>query len=194
MALNNSETTWGTVSKVLHWAMAIVIIVAIALALYADTLDPDIAADRALWWKLMIETHKPLGFVAMVLIVIRVIWALKNTRPQMPSSMKFWELKTSKVIHITLYGLMIFVPYSGYIMSQYAGGSPIDFFGLFKVPNFIGKDEEAVKIAHWLHVNIGLFLGAIVLFHVFAALFHHFVRKDNVLKAMLPFSKAKTDE
>ena len=160
-------------------------IAAMVCSIWASQLDPDIASHRALWQILIMKLHKPLGFTALVLIAVRVAWALANVRPGLPGSMSRLEVRLSKLVHVVLYALMIIVPVSGWIMSQYAD-SPINYFGLFEIGNFVTADRDKIKPFHVVHVNLGLFTAGLVLFHIVAALFHEFVRKDGVLSAMLP--------
>lgn len=185
MTLRNTESNWGSVSKALHWSIALLMIAAMVCSIWADQLDPEFASHRALWQILIMKLHKPLGFAALVLIFVRVAWALSSIRPRLPDSMSAKEVLLSKIAHVALYAMMIVVPVSGWFMSQYAD-STIDFFGLFEIQNIVAADKEMVGPLHSLHVYLGLSTLALVVLHVLAAVFHQYVRKDDVLAAMLP--------
>jgi len=191
VALRNTEREWGSLAKWLHWLIAVLMLAAITCGLWADQLDPDAPGDPELWRLLIMGLHKPLGFSALVLIVLRVAWALTNIRPTLPVSMTGKEVWLSKAAHFVLYLLMLVVPVSGWFMSQYADSS-IDYFGLFEIGNLVRPAKEKVGSLHFVHVNLGLFTLALVVFHIAAALFHEFVRKDGVLSAMLPGGGSKS--
>ena len=187
MALRNTEASWGAVTKWLHWTIAALMIAAMVCSIWADQLDPDIESHRALWQILIMRLHKPLGFTALVLIALRLAWTLSGNRPRLPDSMSANEVRLSRFVHVVLYALMLVVPVTGWFMSQYAD-STVNF-GLFEIPNIVEPDKEKIKPLHTVHVNVGLFLLALVLLHVAAAVFHEFWRKDDVLKSMLPGRK-----
>lgn len=185
MALRNTEHQWGSISKWLHWVIAVLMLAAITCAVWADQLDPDVPGDPELWRFLIMKLHKPLGFTAMILIIVRVAWMLTNVRPALPESMTEREVQASRIAHALLYAGMLIVPVTGWFMSQYADSS-VDYFGLFEINNIVAADKEKVAALHTVHVTIGLTLLGLVVLHIAAALFHAIVRKDGVLSAMLP--------
>ena len=185
MGLRNTEDAWGSIAKWLHWSIAFCMIAAIICSVWADQLDPDIEFHRTLWQILIMRLHKPLGFTALVLILVRVAWTLTNIRPRLPSSMPRHEVLLSKWVHFVLYALMLVVPITGWFMSQYSG-SPIDYFGLFEIGNLVEENRDNIRPLHTVHVNLGLATLAIVVLHIAAAFFHEYVRKDGVLSDMLP--------
>lgn len=185
MALRNTTSQWGSVAKWLHWSIAITMIGAMVCSIWAAQLDPEIASHRTLWQWLIIKLHKPLGFTALVLIVIRVGWTLTGIRPSLPASMSAGEIRLSKIAHGLLYGLMLAVPVTGWFMSQYAGSS-INYFGLFEIGNLVNENRERVGQLHPFHVYLGLTTAVLVILHIAAALYHAIVRKDGVLTKMLP--------
>ncbi len=185
VAARNSLTRWGAVSKLLHWAIATLMIAAIAIAVWAGQLDPEVESHRSLWQILIMKLHKPIGFTALVLILIRVAWAVSGSRPRLPDSMSRLEVGLSKLAHVALYLLMLIVPTTGWFMSQYAD-SPVNYFGLFEIGNVVAADKEMIKPLHTIHVTLGLVTLGLVVFHIAAAFFHEYVRKDGVLAAMLP--------
>ena len=187
--LRNTDLRWGSVAKLLHWTIAVLMIAAMVCAIWADQLDPEIESHRQLWQWLIMRLHKPLGFTALVLIVVRVGWALANTRPALPSAMSRREVIAARLAHLALYALMIVVPLTGWFMSQYAG-SAIDYFGLFEIGNVVAEDRDRIGPLHTVHTNLGLLTLFLVVLHVAAAVWHHRVRRDGVLTSMLPGDSA----
>jgi len=65
-------------------------------------------------------------------------------------------------------------------------GEAIPFFGLFKIGPLLTPNEDyakAVEELHQLGGTIGYFLIGL---HAVAGLYHHYIRRDNTLKRMLP--------
>ena len=85
---------------------------------------------------------------------------------------------------LALYAIMIGMPLAGWLLLS-AAGKPIPFFGL-QLPALIGPDKALagqIKEVHELVGTLGYFLiGA----HAAAALFHHYIKRDNTLLRMLP--------
>ena len=57
---------------------------------------------------------------------------------------------------------------------------------MFNLPPIVGKDEAFATQLFTIHRWVGWLLIALVLMHVGAALYHQFIRRDSVLKRMLP--------
>ena len=83
-----------------------------------------------------------------------------------------------------MYVLLICVPVAGFIGIQLFPA--LDIFGLFSLPALLEPDREAAKTAFDVHGLLVGLLVLLVLVHVAAALFHYFIRKDNVLRRMVP--------
>jgi cytochrome b561 len=89
------------------------------------------------------------------------------------------------VTQVLLYALMFLMPLTGLLRSQ-AANFPVSFFGLFTVPTFVGVNEEFSKGMSAAHEMQGSVLLVLISAHALAALHHHFFRRDDVLRSMLP--------
>ena len=89
----------------------------------------------------------------------------------------------AKAMHWGLYALMFAQPLSGIMMSQ-AAGFPVSFFGLFDFPVFLDKDPSLAQFFKGVHGTVWIILVVAVIGHAGAAVHHHFIKKDNVLKQM----------
>jgi cytochrome b561 len=69
------------------------------------------------------------------------------------------------------------------MMSQ-AAGYPVSFFGLFDFPMLLDKSQEMAEFFRAMHGTVWIVLVVAVMGHAGAALHHHFIKKDNVLKQM----------
>ena len=96
-----------------------------------------------------------------------------------------WQKTISSVVHTSLYVLLVAMPIVGYIANSIYG-APTPFFGLFDLPPLLSKNEALATQLFTIHRWVGWLVIFLVLIHVSAALYHHFIRGDSVLKRMLP--------
>jgi cytochrome b561 len=169
---------YNAAQRALHWAMALIILVAIALGAWAATLPSGVPPRSELLY-----VHKSLGMLALVLLVVRVaVRALRGApgwRVPLPPAIR----AAAHAGHGLLYALMLAMPVSGYVLSA-AGGHPIPFFGLFSWPILVDKYKPLSEAAGGAHYWLAWAMGAIVAVHIAAALWHHIVRKDETLLRM----------
>ena len=182
MTTRNTLTRWGHVSQLLHWLIVVLIIVQVILA--------NIAEDLPLGMKklAMYARHKSVGITILALAVIRLIWRWANPTPELPAKLKPYERTLAGLTHFGLYLILFAMPLSGWMMTS-ARGFPVSWFGFFQLPDFVAKNDALYKAMLQTHHMLALLLYAIVFLHVAAALKHHFILKDDVLRRMLPFTK-----
>ena len=132
--------------------------------------------------------HKSFGFLVLVFFFVRLSARLM-TPPKIVdhsgSNLHLLLIKSSVPI---LYIIMAMMPLSGFIMSD-AGGHAVNFFGLFDVPSLFKGMKSLGDAASWIHHNLAPFAAGIVVIHMLAAVFHHFILKDDTLTRMLPSKK-----
>jgi cytochrome b561 len=189
MALRNDATHWGSLAKLFHWTIAVLIIGTSIFILHVNDTLPWFKSSPVIYLT-YIHWHKAFGLIALVLILARLVWRWRNPVPRTAPLTPFEE-KASHRTHIGLYILMLVVPVSGWIASS-AFGSGTKFWGLFTIPPIIPKMKALVGPAYWAHYIVAWTLLALVLFHIAAALYHHFSRKDAILRAMW-FGRSGTD-
>ncbi|TDP39161.1 cytochrome b561 [Idiomarina aquatica] len=163
--------------RIMHWAMAALLISMLAAGLLmVRSLEP--------WQLSLLTIHKGFGVVAAVLVVVRLVIRLAFSVPPLPQGLSRLQASVAKLSHGLLYALMVLMPISGYLM-QYLAGRPVEVFGLFRLPAALSVDIEGYAIFREMHGWLAIVLIALVIMHVGAALHHHFIRKDDVLKSML---------
>ena len=177
----NSSDSYGNVSKILHWAMAIIIIGLMIVGLYMTGLDREDPSRRELY-----HLHKAFGLMVILLAIIRIGWIFISRPPQLPAGLKVWEVKLAKSAKHFLYLLVLVVPASGYVMSTLLG-YPVDVFGLFEFPMLFDKNKESGEIFRSVHWIIAYIMIGIVTLHITGALKHRLMddAKKDVLKRML---------
>lgn len=170
-SLNDSAQRYGVVSRVLHWAMA-----ALLLWQFLTVLAPEDSALETL----IGGTHKSVGLLLMVLVVIRLAWALYN-RGRRPAALS----RAASLGHRVLYALMLVIPLLA-LMRQYGSGRAFEAFGMTIMSGFEGgKIEWMIAPASLLHGNLGLLLLVLIVGHVVMAFVHRRQGDVDVLGRML---------
>lgn len=181
--IKNTAYRYGAVSQFFHWSMALLMISLAGVGLWMMDLPPDNFKWFIYGW------HKQLGITVFALVVLRYVWRAYNVQPHKPASLSTMQHMAAQAAHYALYGVMLAMPISGYIMSM-AGGHGVNWFGV-QLPDLIGKNPELGGIAREIHEYVGYAFWGLLALHAGAALWHHFVQKDDVLTRMLPkFSRS----
>ncbi|MCP8897692.1 cytochrome b [Gilvimarinus xylanilyticus] len=169
----DSNTRYGTVSRLFHWSMALLILWQF-VGVLARVLAEDSAVEKFFW-----STHKPLGVVLLVLALVRLIWTLANLRRR-PRELNW----ASALGHMGLYGLLVAIPALG-LLRQYGSGRTFDVWGLPLFTGFEGRIDWMVEPGNLLHGNFGWILLAAVAGHIFMVFWHRRGDKgQNVLPRM----------
>ncbi len=177
---------YTAVAAILHWTIAALIVGQIAGGFYMHNLPNTSPIKFDLY-----QLHKSFGMTILVLSLARLGWRLTHRPPALPSAMPAWEKFAARSAHWGFYALMILTPLAGWaIVSVSPTDIPTKWFGLIPVPHlpFFGGEtsrtlEEMMEERHETLAKLILVLLAL---HVGAALKHHFINKDNVLRSMIP--------
>ncbi|MCT2559811.1 cytochrome b [Tsuneonella sp. YG55] len=171
---------YSGVAMLLHWAIAIAVIVNWRLAEAAHEGPREAGAS-------LMATHKALGMTILALTLLRLAWRLVHKTPPLSARLKGWERMLARVTHVTFYVLLIALPLGGWIASS-LNGRPVDFFGLFAIPVLpTGLDKDLGKTIFEAHHTGGSIMIYLIALHVIGALKHTFWDKDGNLWRMLPF-------
>jgi cytochrome b561 len=174
----------------LHWLIALAIITNIIVIL-------TVPEDRSPTMIAMMQFHMALGLTVLVLSILRLVWRWMNPLPPPPQGLNRWIRVSGTAMHHLLYFLMVAIPLAGWLMVSANHFSP-SWFGLFHwpaFPGFAGLDKAAGHQWHEtfesIHVVLGWAMIVLVPCHIAAGLYHHLVRKDNVLIRMLPGTRLR---
>jgi cytochrome b561 len=167
---------YTAVARALHWTIAVMILINLWLGFAHDALPKD--------WAVM-PVHKSIGLTVLALTIVRLVWRFTHCPPALPIAMPGWEKAAAHATHLVFYAFMILVPLTGWIMTS-AGTRPLNWFFLFDIPKFaVTKGDMIVGLSGEGHEIMGFAWTALIIVHVGAALRHHFVLKDSVLRRML---------
>ena len=177
----NDSHTYGLLARTFHWTIAGLLLLQIPLAFYMVDLPlgPDKLSNYA--------THKSLGLVLFTVTALRLAWRLTHPAPALPVDIARWQRAIARITQFLLYALMFLMPLTGLLRSQ-AANFPVSFFGLFTLPTIVGVNVEFSKGMSAAHEMQGTILLVLISAHALAALYHHFLRHDDVLRSMLPMA------
>ena len=178
MRWRNSTTYWGLISRLFHWLMAICI-------LFTTGLGITMINVRLSPMKLeMFIVHKSIGIGLLIAVIARITWRLINATPQLPDSVSRTEARLARLWQVWMYLLLIAIPLSGWVINSAANFS-LNWFGLFEVPAIVEPDLVIEEYAKRTHLFLLILFGLTLSVHIFAALRHHFIYRNDVLRRML---------
>ncbi|MBD3728221.1 MAG: cytochrome b [Sphingomonadales bacterium] len=162
-------------ARLLHWLIAALVIANLASGLLHDPLEDYVR---------LMPSHKAIGMSVLALSLARLAWRFTWRAPAYPEAMTAFERGSAKAVHALFYLLMLAMPLTGWIVSS-ASKYPLDWFGLFDIPKLaVTKGSATYGFGHEAHELLGYLFLALVVLHVAAALRHHFVLRDDILRRM----------
>lgn len=130
------------------------------------------------------QTHKSIGIAVLALTLVRLCLRILTNAPN-PDPAAPFVLLAAKVTHAFLYGLLLVMPLSGWLMATTTPVRvPTFVFGLVELPYLLSPDLTTYRIAHTIHVVSAIFLALLIVLHVAAAIIHAFVWRDRTLARM----------
>lgn len=174
-------------AKTLHWVSAALIIGLLGLGFYMSDLPLSPRKLQLYSW------HKWAGVSAFILAVLRLAWRAGHPAPALPTTMPKMQQVAAHIGHLALYGLMLAIPLSGWLMSSAKGFQTV-WFGVLPLPDLIGRDKELGVLLANLHSSLNVLLIVLLVAHAGAALKHHFIERDDILRRMLPCTKGNTEK
>lgn len=180
MTAKNTPAAWGSVSQILHWLIALLIL---ALGVVGLTMGELPKTPKYFW---VYTAHKSIGITVLALVLFRLGWRLYAGAPKPVPGVPSWQERIASATHVLLYVLMFAIPLSGWLYDSASGLRPFRWFGLVDVPKLSAPDPQVVAVSHALHEYGFWLLIAVVLAHAGAAFYHHLSQRDATLSRMLP--------
>lgn len=179
MAIRNTTSNYGSVSKFFHWTVFILVTLMLCFGFFLHLLPSTMKATSY-------NLHKLTGLGILLLMILRSIWTIINPKPTLPKTVPLWEVASARISHLLLYVLLLIMPLSGWIMASAANKPPVLLGQRLMLP--IYPHHQLKHMMNQAHEIIAWLIIITISIHICAALRHHFVLKNNVLKRMLPFS------
>ena len=175
--LKNTEYSYGWVAIFFHWVSVLLVAGLFGVGWWMVELDY-----YSEWYRLAPHWHKSTGLIFALLVVVRLIWKQVNIRPKPLGSRV--EKAMASLVHVALYALLMAIFVSGYLIST-ADGRGIDVFEWFTVPSVGELFANQEDVAGEVHEYLAYSLIGLALLHALAAIKHHVIDKDDVLRRML---------
>lgn len=179
MSWKNTEHRYGYLSIGLHWLM-LILLVAVYASIELREFFPKGSDPRTALKAL----HFMLGLSVLGFALLRLGARLSGPTPRIEPEPGSWQKLSAHLMHIALYVLLIGMPLLGWLMLS-AAGKPVPFFGL-QLPALIGENKDLAKQIEGMHEIVGTAGYFLIGLHAAAALFHHYIKRDNTLGRMLP--------
>ena len=179
MTKSTPLSRYSSLSITLHWAM-LLLLIAVYACMELRGYYPkgsDFREGLKMW-------HFMFGLTVLLLVLIRVVARVTGGTPPINPDPPAWQTLIARLTHFALYAFMIAMPIAGWVILS-ASGKTIPFYGL-DLPALVGPNKalaEQVKELHETVATIGYFLVGL---HAVAALFHHYIVKDDTLRRMMP--------
>jgi cytochrome b561 len=169
---------------ILHWLIAVLIVLNFAAAAVAEDMPKAEAAQ-------VMANHKAIGITVLLLTLVRIAWRFIRPAPPLVETLKAWEAAVAKVTHWLFYFLMLAIPVAGWgLHSAASGGKPVSVFGVFNMPALpVGYDKPTIGVFHEAHEITATLMFLLFWLHVAAALKHQFFDRDATMRRMLPWMK-----
>jgi cytochrome b561 len=165
----------------LHWSTVALLGVQVPVGLFMVRYG--VATDFAAPSGVLYDGHKLLGLLILLLAAVRLAYRLAHGAPPSQPSLAAWQKTMSHVTHWAIYAMLLAVPLLGWLAISYYG--PFRPFGL-ALPVLAAENGDRAQRFFALHRLAAYALIVLIGMHVGAALFHYVVRKDGVMRRMLP--------
>lgn len=178
MGFRNTETQYGAVAKTAHWLMAFMLLGSFSVGFYMADLPSSPTRVQ------LFNYHKWAGVLALIIVTLRWMWRQAVAPPPLPPTMPRWETEAARITHRMLYLLLFIAPLAGWLSSSAKGFQTV-LFGKIPIPDLLAKNPPLGSALNEVHVTAVWMLLGLIGLHIAAALKHHFIDHDGVLRRML---------
>jgi cytochrome b561 len=175
----NTAERWGSVQIGLHWTIAaLVLLIQVPAGLTMVSVGPGTVQN------VCYNIHKTNGIVIFLLAIVRLGWRWSHPVPLLPADMPEWQARLARTTHALLYILLFLMPITGFLRTA-MGGFPVPFFMVLELRHLVPENKPVAEVFSYVHFTLQFVLCATVILHVAGALYHHYGRKDGILRRML---------
>lgn len=173
------EQRYDRLTIALHWLTVLLVVTLWSLAQVWDLAPKGSAARHA-----MQALHVSFGLVLIAVLALRVLWRAGPGRRLPPADTGLLQM-AAKAVHWGLYALLGVQAGLG-VFGRWFSKDPLAFFGLFAIPSPFARDKALEDGLISIHDTVATIILIVAGLHAAAALWHHYGRRDGVLRRMLP--------
>jgi cytochrome b561 len=176
LAQRDHHSVW---TIALHWASVLSVVVLAVSGLWREVIDEGPLRIA------LLEVHKQSGLFVLIALVARVSVRLAVGMADFAGDLPILLRRAAQLAHLALYSVLLLLPLLGLAVSN-AHGVRVKVFGVFPLPSLVEEDADLADTLTDYHIWGAWVLLVLVGAHIGAACWHHWVRRDGVLAAMLP--------
>jgi cytochrome b561 len=180
MRVGDGLNRFTVTAKAFHWATFLLLLASFGIGLTMVDMPLGPRKLEAYSW------HKWVGVTVFVVTLLRLGWRGIHPAPPFPDAMPRWQIVGARLSHAGLYSLLLIMPVSGWLMSSALGIQTV-YFGIVPLPDLVSPDRALGDSLIHLHHLLALTLAILIGVHAGAAVYHHFVLKDDIARRMIPF-------
>lgn len=178
--MNTTSDRYTYKARWFHWAMAVLIVLAYTLILSRTQLERGSQMRT-----FVVQTHFWVGILVLIMAFFRVAERRRHTPPGITPPLEGILRSAATLSHYLLYAFLFIQPLLGLFTVLIEKGSlPIPLTQLL-IPSPFPVSEDYAESLEDIHKLLGTIFYYVIGLHVVAALWHHFVRKDNTVKRMV---------
>ena len=166
-------------ARFFHWLTAALVLTMVPIGITMANADLGAAVEDPLY-----HIHRSLGALVLAITPVRLIYRLGHPAPPLPAETPAWQEFAARFTHWALYAFLIVQPIIGWIATS-AYRAPTLFFWLFELPPIWPENRPFSEAMFIVHRSLGIVIAALVVVHIGAALYHHFILRDRVLRRMV---------
>ena len=170
---------YNTISKALHWLIVVLLCVQFADSWTMPDVDRDTKPVDLIAW------HLSIGAFILLVMLVRLGWRTVSAVPPAPATLPPWLRLVSRATHGLLYGILIVLPFMGWINAN-ARGWTVRLFGVLPLPALVPPRSPWGMDLGDIHILVAWVLLGVIGLHIVGALYHRLVLKDSLLQRMLP--------
>ena len=174
MSAKSTESRYGTVAIAFHWVSAALILVMIFIGMNLD--DVEDPGSRLT----LLRTHAAIGLTVLALTLLRLLWRLADRTPGPPAGLSGFEWRAARIAHVVLYVLLVAILASGVTTVVVSGAAD----ALLGVPGAALPEDLSESAIREVHGTLAWSFTALLILHIAAALYHHWIRRNDALRRM----------
>lgn len=173
------DQPYDPVSRTFHWLVVALVVAQVTIALVLPAALPASAEETVLAW------HLAVGSTVLLVMLLRLAWRLAHPMPPAPTDLPPALRGLARGTHWAFYVVLIVLPLLGWTAANAYGATP-RLLGLVPLPKIAATDKAFAETVGAAHKTVALLLVVLIALHVSGALYHALVKRDGVIRRMLP--------